>query len=211
MKLRNILILIAVVAALCGLSFFFGRRNALNSLPAPQVDTVTIRDTIVDYQPIEASIPAGFELVPAGTIRVYDAVLKAYKDSLDRKPALVTLHDTTFIAVPLSKTTFTDDKTYKCEVLGYGTKMLWHESYQETNYITKTTEIPTIPKFAISPDFSALVGPKVFFLGAGVKLDIWAGNWRFSPGLDYGLIWGGDQWTHGPVATFSANYNFIIK
>jgi len=221
MKLRNILILIAVVAALCGLSFFLGHRNAVKHAPVPQVDTVTVRDTTWDYSPEKTVLPAGYELVPADTLRLlddfsllladYSAEIGELKDSLERKPKIVSYHDTTYIAVPISKYNFTDHKTYECELTGYDVKMLWHKSIQETQYITKTVSVPTLPKFAISPDFSALVGPKVFFLGAGAKFDIWAGNWHFSPGLDYGLIWGGEQWSHGPVVTFSANYNFIIK
>ncbi len=221
MKLRNILILIAVVAALCGLSFFLGHRNAVKHAPVPQVDTVTIRDTTWDYSPEKTVLPAGYDLVPLDTLKLldkyssmldnYSATIAELKDSLERKPKVVYVNGVGYISVPLFNYNFTDHKTYECEVTGYNVKMLWHKSIRETQYITKTVSVPTLPKFAISPDFSALVGPKVFFLGAGVKLDIWAGNWRFSPGLDYGLIWGGDKWAHGPVATFSANYNFIIK
>ena len=220
-KIFQVILVFVILSALYATGFFFGRRNALNSLPAPQVDTVTIRDTTWDYSPEKTVLPAGYELVPADTLRLlddfsllladYSTEIGELRDSLERKPKIVSYHDTTYIAVPISKYNFTDHKTYECEVTGYDVKMLWHKSIQETQYITKTVSVPTLPKFAISPDFSALVGPKVFFLGAGVKLDIWAGNWRFSPGLDYGLIWGGEQWTHGPVATFSANYNFIIK
>lgn len=221
MKLRNILILIAVVAALCGLSFFFGHRNAVKHAPVPQVDTVTVRDTTWDYSPEKTVLPAGYELVPLDTLKLldkypsmldnYSTTIAELKDSLERKPKVVYVNGVGYISVPLFNYNFTDHKTYECEVTGYNVKMLWHKSIRETQYITKTVSVPTLPKFAISPDFSALVGPRVFFLGAGVKLDIWAGNWRFSPGLDYGFIWGGEQWTHGPVATFSANYNFIIK
>lgn len=210
-KLYSILILIAVIAVVAVSCFFLGRRNAIKNAPAPQVDTVTVRDTIVDYKPIEASIPAGYELVPAGTLNVYEEVLSAYKDSLAQKPMLVTVHDTTYIAVPLSKTTFTDDKTYKCEVLGYGTKMLWHESYQETAYITKTTTVPALPKLALSPNLSAFATPKVFGLSAGLKVDVWSGNWRFSPGVAYSLIAVDKSFYHGPMITFETNYNLILK
>lgn len=207
----QLLIAIGLLLLLFFAGFYFGHRNAEKNAPVPQVDTVTVHDTITDYKPIATPIPAGFELVPASLISGYDNIIAAYKDSLQRKPALVTLHDTTYIAVPMTRTTFTDNKTYKCEVQGYDTKMLWHESYQETKYITKTTEVPTLPKLVISPDFSAIVSKDIFFLGAGVKLDVWAGNWRFSPGVDYGLIWNGGQWSHGPAVTFSANYNFVLK
>lgn len=219
--LKKILTALSVLILVFGLGCFTGRRNALNSLPEPKTDTLTVRDTSWDYNPEKTVLPAGFELVPLDTLNLLDSYLakvKEYsstitdlKDSLERKPKVVYVNGVGYISVPLFNYNFTDHKTYECELIGYDVKMLWHKSIQETKYITKTVSVPTLPKFAISPDFSALVGPKVFFLGAGMKLDIWAGNWRFSPGLDYGLIWGGEQWTHGPVATFSANYNFIIK
>ena len=209
--LRNILIALGVLLLTFGVGCFVGRRNALKSLPEPQVDTLFVRDTIIDYKPQEAAIPKGWKLVPASTIKAYEGAIAAYKDSLERKPTIVVEKDTTYIAVPIDETTFTDGKTYKCAVKGYATKMLWHESYQETAYITNTVEIPTLPKFAISPDLSAFVTPKVFGIGAGLKLDVWAGNWRFSPGIDYALIFSGGQWTHGPLVTFSTNYNFIVK
>lgn len=220
-KIFQVILAFVILAALYATGFFFGRRNALNSLPAPQVDTVTIRDTTWDYSPEKTVLPAGYDLVPLDTLKLldkypsmldnYSTTIAELKDSLERKPKVVYVNGVGYISVPLFNYNLTDHKTYECELIGYDVKMLWHKSIQETKYITKTVSVPTLPKFAISPDFSALIGPKVFFLGAGVKLDIWAGNWRFSPGLDYGLIWGGDQWTHGPVATFSANYNFIIK
>ena len=210
--LKKILIAIGILLLVFAVGCFTGRRSALKSLPEPQVDTVTIRDTIIDYKPQEAVIPKGWELVPASTIKLYNGIIEAYKDSLERKPTIVVEKDTTYIAVPIDETTFTDGKTYKCAVEGYATKMLWHESYQETQYITKTVPVPTLPKFAISPDFSALVSKSTIFIGAGAKIDIWAGKWRFSPGVDYGLFFNnGGEWSHGPAVTFSANYNFIIK
>lgn len=218
---KKILIALGILLLVFGVGCFTGRRSALNSLPVPQVDTVTVRDTTWDYSPEKTVLPAGYDLVPLDTLKLldkyssmldnYSATIAELKDSLERKPKVVYVNGVGYISVPLFNYNFTDHKTYECEVTGYNVKMLWHKSIQETQYITKTVSVPTLPKFAISPDFSALVGPKVFFLGAGAKFDIWAGNWHFSPGLDYGLIWGGDQWSHGPVVTFSANYNFIIK
>lgn len=208
----QLLLAIGLLLLLFFAGFYFGHRNAEKNAPEPQVDTVTIRDTITDYEPIPATTPAGWELVPSGIIKAYELAIDAYKDSLERKPTIVAGKDSsTYIAIPISQNYFTDHQTYECVVTGYETKMLWHKSFRETNYITKTTKIPTLPKIAISPDFSALVSKDIFFLGAGVKLDVWAGNWRFSPGLDYGLTWTGGQWSHGPAFTFSTNYNFIIR
>jgi hypothetical protein len=207
----QLLLAIGLLLLLFVAGFYFGHRNAEKNAPVPQVDTVTVHDTITDYKPIATPIPAGFELVPASLISGYDNIIAAYKDSLQRKPVLVTLHDTTYIAVPMTRTTFTDNKTYKCEVQGYDTKMLWHESYQETKYITKTMEVPTLPKLVISPDFSAFAAGKVFGMGAGVKVDAWAGKWRFSPSIGYALVKDSQAWAHGPAIAFSVNYNFVLK
>lgn len=207
----QLLIALGILLLLFGAGFYCGHRNAEKNAPVPRVDTLTVHDTIIDYKPIAAPVPAGYELVPASTISGYDDMIAAYKDSLQRKPTLVTLHDTTYIAVPMTRTTFTDNKTYKCEVQGYDTKMLWHESYQQTKYITKTTEVPTLPKLAISPDFSAFATRSVFGMGAGVKLDVWAGKWRLSPSVGYALVKDSQSWSHGPAVAFSVNYNIVLK
>ena len=209
MKLRDILIALGILLLLFGAGFLTGRKTAKSGPVTPQVDTVTIRDTIIDYKPQQAAIPHGYELVPSGTLHIYEEVLAAYKDSLARKPMLVEYHDTTFIAVPIDQTTFTDNKTYKCVVEGYASKMLWHESYQET----KIVKVPQLynPKWQFSPAVSAFVGKDILAVGAGLKLDVWQGKWQFSPSLSY--CWGysnGQQW-HGPVATFSMSYNLIRK
>lgn len=209
MKLRDILIALGILLLLFGAGFLTGRKTAKSGPVTPQVDTVTIRDTIIDYKPQQAAIPNGYELVPSGTLHIYEEVLAAYKDSLARKPMLVEYHDTTFIAVPIDQTTFTDNKTYKCVVEGYASKMLWHESYQET----KIVKVPQLynPKWQFSPAVSAFVGKDILAVGAGLKLDVWQGKWQFSPSLSY--CWGysnGQQW-HGPVATFSMSYNLIRK
>ena len=217
-KLYNILALLAVLALVFGAGCLTERRIILSSLPEPHTDTTFVRDTVWDYDPEKTILPAGFELFPADTLDGYQAAIDGYvstvsdlKDSLARKPKIVYYNGGSYISVPLFTYHFTDHKTYECSVTGFDAKMNWHKSFQDTKYITKTTKIPTLPKIAISPDFSAFVSKDVFFLGAGVKLDVWAGNWRFSPGLDYGLTWTGGQWSHGPAFTFSANYNFVLK
>lgn len=217
-KLYNILALLAVLALVFGAGCLTERRIILSSLPEPHTDTTFVRDTVWDYDPEKTVLPAGFELFPADTLDEYQAAIDGYvstvsdlKDSLARKPKIVYYNGGSYISVPLFTYHFTDHKTYECVVTGFDARMNWHKSFQETKYITKTTEIPTLPKIAISPDFSALISKDVFFLGAGVKLDVWAGNWRFSPGVDYGLIWNGERWSHGPAGTFSVNYKFILK
>lgn len=207
--LKNVAICLGVLLLLFGAGFLTGRKTAKIEPVLPQRDTTYIRDTIVDYKPQQAEIPAGFELVPAGTILVYDAILAAYRDSLERKPALVTIHDTTYIAVPINQTTFTDNKTYECLVEGYASKMLWHKSFQETKIVPVPELYP--PKWSFSPVVSGFVGANVLSVGAGLELNVWSGRWQFRPGISYN--WGynnGLQW-HGVVGSFSLSYNLFRK
>lgn len=208
----QLLLAIGLLLLLFFAGFYFGHRNAEKNAPEPQVDTVTIRDTIIDYKPTAATTPAGWELVPSGIIKAYELAIDAYKDSLERKPTIVAGKDSsTYIAIPISQNYFTDHQTYECVVTGYETKMLWHKSFRETNYITNTVKVPTLPKLAISPDLGAFATQKVFGLSAGVRLDIWSGKWRFSPMVGYALIKDSQAWSHGPAVAFSVNYNFVLK
>lgn len=211
-NLKQVLLLLGLLLLIFGAGVLIGRRTHKTEPEPPPLakpDTVLIRDTIVDYRPQQATIPAGFELIPAGTLQIYDAVLAAYQDSLQRKPLLVERHDTTYIAVPMSRTTFTDNATYKCLVEGYNTKMLWHESYQEKQIITKPVPYP--PTFTISGSFSAFGVGKVFGLGAGVEASLRQGNWAFRPGIGYGVNHDGTGWGHGPYLRFDVTYNFYSK
>lgn len=208
----QLLLAIGLLLLLFFAGFYFGHRNAEKNAPVPQVDTVTIRDTIIDYKPTAATTPAGWELVPSGIIKAYELAIDAYKDSLERKPTIVAGKDSsTYVAIPISQNYFTDHQTYECVVTGYETKMLWHKSFRETNYITNTVKVPTLPKLAISPDLGAFATQKVFGLSAGVRLDIWSGKWRFSPMVGYALIKDSQAWSHGPAVAFSVNYNFVLK
>ena len=208
----QLLLAIGLLLLLFFAGFYFGHRNAEKNAPEPQVDTVTIRDTITDYEPIAATTPAGWELVPSGIIKAYELAIDAYKDSLERKPTIVAGKDSsTYIAIPISQNYFTDHQTYECVVTGYETKMLWHKSFRETNYITNTLKVPTLPKLAISPDLSAFASKSVFGVSAGVRLDVWSGKWRFSPMVGYALIKDSQAWSYGPALSFSANYTFILK
>ncbi|MBQ6097902.1 MAG: hypothetical protein IJK99_09165 [Bacteroidales bacterium] len=211
-SVKKVLICIGILLLLFGAGFLCGfrkARNGQNQTPIVRVDTLTIRDTIVDYRPKEVAIPAGFELVPTSTLRIYDEVLAAYKDSLARKPMLVEYHDTTYIAVPMSRTTFTDDKTYKCLVEGYNTRMLWHESYQDTKIITNTIAVP--PHWAIAPAVSAFYVPDVFGIGLGVEAQIWRGNWQFRGDAGYGLFFNKQGMGNGWYGTVTASYNLLLK
>lgn len=208
-RVRFILLIVGILL-LFGAGFLVGRKTAHPEAPVPQVDTITIRDTIVDYKPQETSIPAGFKLIPVSQIEDYEKTIAEFQDSLNAKPTLVTIHDTTFIVVPLTDKTFTDGKTYECVVRGYDTKMLWHKSFQETKYITDTYPVP--PKFALSPFVGGrLYLPGTFYLGAGIRTDFWSGRWQFSPSVGYGMTFADKSFQHGFSAEFTASYNLILR
>ena len=218
-NLKHILIALGILLLLFGAGFLTGRKTARNgqiSPDKPEPDTTTVTSTIVDDSPKEeAAIPKGWELVPTARIREYEEVIAAYKDSLARKPLIVTgvpgvtAPNSQFIAVPISQSTFTDHQTYECIVEGYATKMLWHKSFQETKYV----QVPTLqqPKWQFSPVVSGFVGKDLLAVGGGLKLDIWSKRWQFTPSINY--CWGyngGQQW-HGVVGSFSLSYNLIRK
>ena len=207
---KEFLLFLGILLLLFGAGFLSGRRNALRNIPEPQKDTVTIRDTITDYKPQETSIPDGFKLIPVSQIEDYEKALAEFRDSLSAKPKIVTYHDTSYIAVPISKYHFTDKKTYECEATGYDVKMLWHKSFQETKYITDTYPIP--PKFALSPFVGGrLYLPGTFYLGAGIRADFWSGRWQFSPSVGYGMTFADKSFQHGFSAEFTASYNLILR
>ena len=175
----------------------------------PKIDTILVRDTIVSEIAKEVAIPNGYELVATTTLKNYDEVLAAYKDSLERKPVLVTVHDTAYIAVPINEYTFTDDKTYAAVLSGYDVKMLRHESYQETAFITRP--VPYLPKISFSPVLSAFGTKDIFFTGAGAEVEIRGGKWALRPSLGYGLNHNGQNWGHGPYLRLDATYNLYSK
>lgn len=207
-KIGNILLIVGLLL-LFGAGFLVGRKTAHPEPPIPQVDTITIRDTIVDYKPQEAAIPVGFKLIAVSQIEDYEKTIEMFRDSINAKPTLVTIHDTTFIAVPITEKTFTDNKTYECAVTGYDTKMIWHKSFQETKIITETYPAP--PKWMLSPYAGATFAPGILSASAGIKADFWCDRWQFTPSLGYSASFTGHGYQHGVMAGFSASYNLIRR
>lgn len=208
-RVRFILLIVGLLL-LFGAGFLIGRKTAHPEVPVPQVDTITIRDTIVDYKPQEAAIPAGFKLIAVSQIEDYEKTIAEFQDSLNAKPTLVAIRDTTFIAVPMTDKTFTDGKTYECIVRGYDTKMLWHKSFRETKIVTEHYPVP--PKFALSPFVGGrLYLPGTFYLGAGIRTDFWSGRWQFSPSVGYGMTFADKSFQHGFSAEFTASYNLTLR
>lgn len=207
-RVRFILLIVGILL-LFGAGFLVGRKTAHPEAPVPQVDTITIRDTIVDYKPQETSIPAGFKLIPVSQIEDYEKTIAEFQDSLNAKPTLVTIHDTTFIVVPLTDKTFTDGKTYECVVRGYDTKMLWHKSFQETKIVTEHYPVP--PKWSLSPYVGASFTPGFLSATAGIKMDFWCDRWQFSPSVGYGMTFADKSFQYGFSAEFTASYNLILR
>lgn len=190
------------------LGFIGGRRSSI--MPSVEKsDTIIIRDTFIDYKPQEAAIPAGFKLIAVSQIEDYEKALAEFHDSLSAKPKIVTCHDTSYIAVPISRYHFTDKKTYECEATGYDVKMLWHKSFQETKYITDTYPVP--PKFALSPYVGASFTLGFLSATAGIKMDFWCDRWQFTPSVGYGMLLTGGQYKPGWNASFTASYNLILR
>ena len=211
-RVKDLLILVAVLLLFFGAGFAIGsksHRNSHISQDKPKVDTLYQRDTIDAEMVKETQIPRGFELVASDVLRTYQSLVDLYRDSLSRVPVLVEVHDTSYIAVPLSDYTFTDDKTYRAVVNGYNVKMLRHESYQETKIIQQ----PQLyyPKWQISPAVGAVAGRDVFGVGAGVGLDVWQDRWQFSPSVGYGFFYANGSASHGFYGSFSLSYNLIRK
>lgn len=212
MKVRDFAILAAVLLLFFGAGFAVGwksHRNGQISQDKPKVDTLYQRDTIVAETVKETQIPRGYELVASDVLRTYQNLVDLYRDSLSRVPVLVEVHDTSYIAVPLSDYTFTDNATYKAVVNGYNCKLLHHESYQET----KIVQQPQLynPKWQFSPVVGAVAGRDVLGVGVGLKLDAWQNRWQFSPSAGYGFIYANGSASHGFYGSFSLSYNLIRK
>ena len=186
----------------------------------PQLDTVTVHDTVtvMGSDPVSA-VPDGFELVPVGTatkVALYEDMVvqlsSALYDMEHPKPELVEIHDTTYIVVPMTDYTFTDNKTYEYAVRGYGVTELWHKSFQETTTITQ--HVPEYRDYAwtLYPKVSVFGGPAFLGAQAGIGADIAISQnrrWRFVPELGYGLVQSNGNLSHGWYACGSIKFNLI--
>lgn len=186
----------------------------------PQRDTVTVHDTVtvMGSDPVSA-VPDGFELVPVGTatkVALYEDMViqlsSALYDLEHPKPELVEIHDTTYIVVPMTDYTFTDNKTYEYAVRGYGVTELWHKSFQET-----TTIIQRVPEYrpyswTLWPKVGAFAGKGILGLQAGIGADIAISKnrrWRFEPEAGYMMLNTGGQLSQGFYGSAVIKFNLI--
>ena len=204
-KAKDLLILLGIQILIFGAGFLVGHkshRNSQNSEVKPKPDTLIIRDTIVSEKATKTQIPTGFELVAAKT-------LDSLRNNVTEVPVIVTERDTMYIAVPMSRYTFSDNKTYKVELSGYNVQMLRHESFQETKIVTQYVATP--PKWAISGDLRAFCVKDEISLGIGVKASLWQNKWQFSPFVGYAVYHSSGGYGHAPYFGFSIDYNFLMK
>lgn len=206
---------IVCLALLLG-GFFLGKKvGASGVVPPGQAppDTVWLEKTVTTTDGEKTEIPKGYELVVAGTaerLKSYESLVALYRDSLNRKPALVDVNDTTHIAVPMSDLKFTDHETYEFAVNGYNVSLLWHKSFQKTALIPQVeyrpyrwTLYPTVGVFS----GAGIVGGKA---GIGADISISAnGRWRFSTEAGYAIIYANNQLSRGFYGGGSIKYNII--
>ena len=207
MKTKTAILLMLLVALVC---FLVGMRTEYKYIekhtPGPAIDTTSKRDTIyIDKPAPTETIPDGYELTPVGLV-------DSLQDSLAKKPTLVTLHDTTYISIPMSAYRFTDGTTYDMAVRGYDVSLLYHKSFQETKYITKTVTVPEYRDYGLIfyPQISTLTSKDFIYAGAGIGADIALGDkkiLRFEPEVNYGILWTNEGLSHGVYvgARFRAN------
>lgn len=193
------------------------RRLRAPSDTPPQVDTVTVHDTVtVNGSDPVSVVPDGYELVPVGTsqeLRRSFATIAELRDSLASvKPVLVAVHDTTYVAIPMQEYTFTDHKTYEYAVRGYGVTELWHKSFTETTTITQTVTEYSPIAFALWPKLGAYGGRDFIAAYAGIGADIAVSRdrrWVFSPEAGYGLLHANKSPVRGFYGGASIKFNLI--
>lgn len=128
------------------LGFLGGRRSVTQSL-LERVDTLTIRDTLVNYRPVVTEVR---------TVRV-DTVRLAVAQPSDT----VVIHDTVEVEVPIVFSRYTGDN-YDIGVSGFLTELEYVKVYPQTKIVTKG--------YSIEPrrwGFGVAVGPSVLVAPSG--------------------------------------------
>ena len=129
-----------------GLGFLGGRRSVTRPL-LERVDTVTVRDTVVDYRPVVTEVR---------TVRV-DTVRLAVAQPLDT----VVVHDTVEVEVPIITSRYKGDN-YDIGVSGFRVELEYVKVYPQTKIVTKG--------YSIEPKrwgFGVAVGPSVLVAPSG--------------------------------------------
>lgn len=139
-------VLVALLILALGLGFLGGRRSVTRPL-LERVDTVTVRDTVVDYMPVVTEVR---------TVRV-DTVRLAVAQPSDT----VVIHDTVEVEVPIVFSRYRGDN-YDIGVSGFRTELEFVKVYPETKIVTKGYSIES-KRWG----FGVAVGPSVLVAPSG--------------------------------------------
>lgn len=145
-RLKTTAVFVAALLLAVGLGFVGGRRSVTRPL-LEHVDTVTVRDTIVDYRPVVTEVR---------TVRV-DTVRLAVAQPSDT----VVIHDTVEVEVPIVFSRYHGDN-YDIGVSGFRVELEYVKVYPQTKIVTKG--------YSIEPKrwgFGVAVGPSVLVTPCG--------------------------------------------
>ena len=130
MRLDKTHLIVFIVGVVCG--FFSGKAiYQPNYGEKVERDTVYVRDTVFDYQPVP---------VDSAKVRYVTRFLPVVRDSISQYTDTVTLlaHDTVEVQVPITSKHY-QSKDYDAWVSGYEPSLDSIKVYKETQYITETT------------------------------------------------------------------------
>ena len=143
---RTTAVFVALLILALGLGFLGGRRSV--TLPLlERVDTLVIRDTVVDYRPVVTEI----KKVRVDTVRL----------AVVQPSDTIFVHDTVEVEVPIMFSRYTGDN-YDIGVSGFRTELEYVKVYPQTKIITKG--YATAPK---RWGFGVAVGPSVLVAPSG--------------------------------------------
>lgn len=143
---KTTLLFVAALLLALGLGFLGGRRSVTQSL-LERVDTLVIRDTLIDYRPVVTEVR---------TVRV-DTVRLAVAQPSDT----VVIRDTVEVEVPVVFSRYRGDN-YDIGVSGFRTELEYVKVYPQTKIVTKG--------YSIEPKrwgFGVAVGPSVLVAPSG--------------------------------------------
>ena len=118
---KTTLLFVAALLLALGLGFLGGRRSATRPL-LERVDTVTVRDTVVDYRPVVTEV----RTVRVDTVRL----------AVAHPPDTVVVHDTVEVEVPIVFSRYRGDN-YDIGVSGFRTELEYVKVFPETKVVTK--------------------------------------------------------------------------
>lgn len=143
---KTTLLFVSALLLAVALGFLGGRRSATRPL-LESVDTLVIRDTLIDYRPVVTEVR---------TVRV-DTVRLAVAQPSDT----VVVHDTVEVEVPIVFSRYRGDN-YDIGVSGFRAELEYVKVYPQTKIVTKG--------YSIEPKrwgFGVAVGPSVLVAPSG--------------------------------------------